>query len=540
MQVMDCQTFSSDLTIIVTGDIEEANKSVTVRVINELSEKINILQCELEHLKRRETPPNALFQEDLNKIKTGIKVCSNAIQSTNNLFKITDKKNTETSNELKALRREVNKRFDEEKNLGKRRNELLYFLNEGMGKMQNGTKQLFNEIKNVRDNLKTTSSATQNTKDLLKNSDKRITETSNKVKALEKEISNCLSVRSERYNYDSFVKEEDLTILRNGVLNVYSKGMQQVHERSKEMGKEIKKLHEGLKKQQEKVDNVVQSTTSIKNQRKDMNKKQTMMENSIKQFSNEIKKMQTELRAEQQKNIILENKLITFECQLKEIFLRNDITQTHNKETCIKGEPAVNTSPQKCDFVTETCRLTISELKTKKNVPGQLGAQSELLIRDNSKWMAVASKDPDDISVAEETKHKYVRVGINQSANKEQESIDSLLLKEESFYEQEPSVSPVHSQNNGLNENECLDLAYHSTYEEVEPLSYLEKAYSYLQNLQMPEMFTFSDEESMAVSDEESSTEANEESSVTFEPGNNTEKSMCSFTCLSFFLFWNF
>ena len=540
MQVMDCQTFSSDLTIIVAGDIEEANKSVTVRVINELSEKINNLQCELEHLKRRETTPNALFQEDLNKIKTGIKVCSNAIQSNNNLFKIIDKKNTETSNELKALKREVNKCFDEEKNLGKRRNELLYFLNEGMGKMQNGTKQLFNEIKNVRDSLKTTSSATQNTKDLLKNSDKRITETSNKVKALEKEISNCLLVRNERYNYDSFVKEEDLTILRNGVLNVYSKGMQQVHERSKEMGKEIKKLHEGLKKQQEKVDNVVQSTTSIKNQPKDMNKKQTMMENSIKQFSNEIKKIQTELRAEQQKNIILENKLITFECQLKEIFLRNDITQNHNKETCIKGEPAVNTFPQKCDFVTETCILTISELKTKKNVSGQLGAQSELLIRDNSKWMDVASKDPDDISVAEETKHKYVRAGINQSANKEQESIDSLLLKEESLYEQESSVSPVHSQNNRLNENECLDLAYDSTYGEVEPLSYLEKAYTYLQNLQMPGMFTFSDEESMAVSDEESSTEANEESSVTFEPGNNTEKSMCSFTCLSFFLFWNF
>ena len=314
---MDFQTFSSDLTIIVTGDIEEANKSVTVRVINELSEKINNLQCELEHLKRRETPPNSLFQEDLNKIKTGIKVCSNAIQSTNDLFKITDKKNTEISNELKALKREVNKRFEEEEDLGKRRNELLDFLNEGMGKLQNGTKQLVNEIKNVRDGLKTT--ATQNTKDLLKNSDKRITETSKKVKALEKEISSCLLVRTEHYNYDSFVKEEDLTILRNGMLNVYSKGMQQVHERSKEMGKEIKNLCEGLKKQQEKVDNV-QSTSSIKNQRKDMNKKQTMMENSIKQFSNEMKKLQTELRAEQQKNIILENKLITFECQLKEFF----------------------------------------------------------------------------------------------------------------------------------------------------------------------------------------------------------------------------
>ena len=144
---MDNETYSSNLTIIVTGDSQEGNKSVTVRVINELSEKINNLQCELEHLKRRETPPNSLSQEDLNKIKTGIKVCSNATQSTNDLFKIIDEKNTATSNELKALKREVDKRFDEEKDLGKRRNELIDFLNEGMKKLQNGTNQLVNEIK---------------------------------------------------------------------------------------------------------------------------------------------------------------------------------------------------------------------------------------------------------------------------------------------------------------------------------------------------------------------------------------------------------
>ena len=530
---MDNETYSSNLTIIVTGDSQEGNKSVTVRVINELSEKINNLQCELEHLKRRETPPNSLSQEDLNKIKTGIKVCSNATQSTNDLFKIIDKKNTGTSNELKALKREVNKRFDEEKDLGKRRNELIDFLNEGMEKLQNGTNQLVNEIKNVRDGLKTTSSDTKNTKD----PDKRITETSNKVKALEKEISNCLSVRTERLSYDSFVKEEDLTILRNGVLNVYSKGMQQVHERSKAMGKEIKNLNEGLKKQQEKVNNVVQSTSSIKNQRKEMNKKQNMIENSIKQFSNEIKKLQTELKAEQQKNMILENKLITFECQLKEVFLRIDIKQNFNKETRIKEAPSINTSPQRCDFVTETCRVTIPDPPSKKNVPSQFGAESKFLITDDSKWMDVAPKDPDAVSVAEETKRKYVCVGKNQSANKEQESMDSLLPKEEAFYELESSASTVHSQTNELNEKECLDLAYDSTSGEDGALSYLEKAHAYLQNLQMPGMFTFSDEQSLAVSNEESSTESNEESSVTFEAGNDTKKRMCSFTCLDFFLF---
>ena len=291
--------------------------------------------------------------------------------------------------------------------------------------------------------LKTTNIATQNTKDLLKNSDKRITETSSKVKALEKEIDN---------------------------------------ERSKEMGKIIKNLHEGLKKQQEKVDSIVQSTTLIKNQRKNMNKKQTMTENSIKQFSNEIKKLQTELKAEQQKNIILENKLITFECQLKEIFLRIDIKQNPNKETCIKGAPTINTSPQRCDFVTETCRLTNTDPQTKNNVPGQLGAQSEFLITDNSKWIVVAPKDPDDVSISEEAKRKYLCVGINQSANKEQESMCSLLPKEEAFYEQESSASPVHSQTNELNEKECLDLAYDCNSEEDGTFSYLEKVYAYLQD----------------------------------------------------------
>ena len=47
-----------------------------------------------------------------------------------------------------------------------------------------------------------------------------------------------------------------------------------------------------------------------------------------------------------------------------------------------------------CDFVAESCRLTISDLQTKENVPGQLGVQSKFLT-DDSMWMdAVAPKDP--------------------------------------------------------------------------------------------------------------------------------------------------
>ena len=81
-----------------------------------------------QHLKRKKTAPmDSLFQEDLNKIKTDTKNFSSARESTDDLFKNSDKKNAEISNELKALKREVNKRFGEEKGVGKRRNELFDF-----------------------------------------------------------------------------------------------------------------------------------------------------------------------------------------------------------------------------------------------------------------------------------------------------------------------------------------------------------------------------------------------------------------------------
>ena len=67
----------------------------------------------------------------------------------------------------------------------------------------------------MRDGLKTTSSATKNTKDYLKNLYKRVNETSNIVKALEKESNNCLSLRIDRFNYESSVKEAEFTIHRN-------------------------------------------------------------------------------------------------------------------------------------------------------------------------------------------------------------------------------------------------------------------------------------------------------------------------------------
>ena len=491
--------------------------------INELHEKINNLQWEVQLLKERQTAPtDSLFLEDLNKIKTGMEFFSDAIQSTNDRFESSNKKTIDILNELKALKGEVNTRFEEEKDLGKRRNELLDFLNEGMVKLQNKTKQLGNEIKNVRDGLKeehgrvkTACSVTQSTKDLLKSSDKRITETSNEVKALEKEISKCLSLKTEAFNESSFVKEEDLAKLRNGVLDVYSKGMQQVHEVNKEMSNEIKNLRECLKKQQEKVDSVVQSTTSIKNQHKNMNKKQEAMENSIKKYSSEIKNLQSEVIAEQQKNSILENKLITFENHLKEILLRNDIKHNSNKAMSIDRTSIPTPSSKQSAFMSETCKSAILDPETKEQ--GQMDVQSQLLRVDFDR-MDIDPKVHANGNFNKEVKSKHVCEEVKQKDNREQECKVSLQHRGEAFHEKESSASSVHSQTDEFIENQCAYLTFDSSSGKEGALSYLEKAHAYLQNLQMSGMFPLLDEESAAMSDDGSS--------VTCDLGNEAKKGM--------------
>ena len=466
---MDYQSSASEPNAIVTGDSEQGseqgNMYVTVEVINELREKINHLQYDLEYPKGRDTVPvNLLFQDDLNKIKTGLKVCSNAIQSTNYLFKTSDKKNTEVSGELKALKGKVNKRFGEKKDLCKRRNELLDFLHERIGNLDNRTKLLGNEIEHVRDDfkedhelVKAVNSAIQSIKDFLKNSGNRITEISSEVKTLKENISDGLLVKTEIFGDGSFVKKEDLVELRNGMFNVYGIGIKQLQERSKQLDNEIKNTWEGLKKQQEKVEKVVKSTTSIKNQHKDTNGKQIMIDDNIKHCSNEIQKLQWELKAEQQNNIILENKLLTFGCHLEEILQRNDIKQNPNKKTCIETTTVTNSSYQRSDFLAETCKSQM-----KKNKPCQIDMPLKFLIED-CEWSDIARKDPYMISFNEEAKSEYVARGTNQSDHKEQEVMDSLLQKEEVLYEQKSSTSLVYCQTDELNENECVDLVYDCT-----------------------------------------------------------------------------
>ena len=121
--------------------------------------------------------------------------------------------------------------------------------------------------------------------------------------------------------------------------------------------------------------------------------------------------------------------------------------------------------------------------------------------------------------------------GINQKDNNKEECKDNLPQKAK-VYEKLSSWSSVCSQTDESTENEHADLAFDSTCGKEGALSYLEKAHAYLQNLQMPEMFTFSDEESLAISDKESS--------VIFELENNVEKRMYLVACFCSFLFVNF
>ena len=509
---MDHQSYTSDRNVIAIGDSVHGDGSAPVQVINELRERISDLQCELQHLKTKKTAPiDSLYQEDLNKIKNDMKNFSSTIQSMDGFFKSFDKQNTEISNELTALKRKLNKCFGKERDLGEVRTELFDFFNEGMTELKSKTKQLDIEMKNVQDGLKDeheqVRAAIQSTKDLLKNSDQRIIETSNEVKALKEDIVNGLLVSTETFDDVSFVKNGDLAKLRNRVPNVCSKGIQQEPERSKQLDNEI-----------ENVENVVKSKNSRKNQCKDMNNDSTMMENSIKQFSMEIQNLQTELKAEQQKNIILENKLISFECHLKEIFI-NDIKQNSNKEISVTETPVTNVSTKKSAFVAETDKLKISQSKSKKL--SQMDMQSKLLTHD-FEWTDIACNVHNGASFNEEVKSKCVCKRIDRLDNNEQECRNSLPQMAENYYGKESSTSAVYSQTDDLNENQRADLTFNSSSEKDGGLSYMEKAHAYLQSLQMKETFTVSNEETLVVSDKESS--------ARLEPGHGTKKRMCSFT----------
>ena len=90
-----------------------------------------------------------------------------------------------------------------------------------MVKLQNIAKQLGNEVKHLGDGLQEEHERererasclqyySKHTRSLQKFG-KKITETSNELQALEKEISKCFLTRTEAFNEGGFAKEEDLS-----------------------------------------------------------------------------------------------------------------------------------------------------------------------------------------------------------------------------------------------------------------------------------------------------------------------------------------
>ena len=250
-----------------------------------------------------------------------------------------------------------------------------------------------------------------------------------------------------------------------------------------------------------------------------------MTEKFFNQFSSEIENLQIELKAEQEKNIILENKLTTIECRLKEVLMRNDFNQNPSPVISTGRTHVTNISFDDSAFVADTCKLVISDSQTKEH--DQMDMQSNFATRD-SELRNIVPKSHNQVNFNEAAKMKYVCEGINQKDNAG-ECRDNLSKETKVFYEKLSSCSSVFSQTDESTENEYKDLAFNSTCGKEGALSYLDKAHAYLQNLQMPGMFTFSDEESSAIADKESS--------VMFELENNAGKRMCSVACFCSFLF---
>ena len=219
--------------------------------------------------------------------------------------------------------------------------------------------------------------------------------------------------------------------------------------------------------------------------------------------------------AEQQKNSILENKLITFENHLKEILLRNNIKHNSNKAMSIDRTSIPNPSPKQSAFVSETCKSAILDPETKEQ--GQMDMQSKLLRLDFDR-MDIVPKVHANGNFNKEVKSKHVCEEVKQKDNREQECKVSLQHRGEAFHEKESSASSVHSQTDEFIENQCAYLTFDSSSGKEGALSYLEKAHAYLQNLQMSGMFPLLDEESAAMSDDGSS--------VTCDLGNEAKKGM--------------
>ena len=171
---MDSPNISNDQKLIICDDSEQGNGSVYTHIISDLTEKIESLQSEWQKLKSAKSFANmSSVQSDLNKIKAGMKVIDSAIQSTKDLIKNSDKKNSEASNQIRALKEEIERRFSVitkaseddrsvgDKDLAKLKNEIVLICSKGMGQLNDRMEPIRNDVKNLEEALRKEKEKTQ-------------------------------------------------------------------------------------------------------------------------------------------------------------------------------------------------------------------------------------------------------------------------------------------------------------------------------------------------------------------------------------------
>ena len=374
------------------------------------------------------------------------------------------------------------------------------------------------DLNKIKAGMKVIDSAIQSTKDLIKNSDKKNSEASNQIRALKEEIERRFSVITKASDDDRSVGDKDLAKLKNEIVLICSKGMGQLNDRMEPIRNDVKNLEEALRKEKEKIQALTQSTNSIKNQSKSNEKKQAKIENSIKQFSSEIVYLRAELVSEQQKNVILENRVLTLESKFAEILLRNDVCLKSNENRCYETTNTTliskKTSLEEPTFARNTCEFTSLVPPNKVKSP-QLIDMELIEFETYFEETDNNSKELQDQTFNAVTKSEYHSNQTSHVYSGPEDVRHDLLQKVKDFPEKKLSIFSDNTKS-----DEPVDLSLSSGAGKKETLSYLEKAHEYLQSLQLEGIFAVTNEENIS----------NSQSQKTEERG------LCDFNCFHFAL----
>ena len=202
------------------------------------------------------------------------------------------------------------------------------------------------DLNKIKIETEVDASEIQYMRNLMKMYDEQNTMFMNLVRALKEEFEKFSSGNVKTLN-DNVVEQIAL---------MCSNLMEQLNNKIEEARNDTRNLQEALGKIKEETQTLAQSTSSIKNQ-------------SI----SEILHLRTELKKEQQKNVILENRVANLEIQIAEILLRRDFNLKSNKERCNETTNTAliskNNSPVGSTFARNTCELSTLVSQNNKKLP---------------------------------------------------------------------------------------------------------------------------------------------------------------------------